>query len=97
LAEINHATTVRLAECLSALPGCRVVTDAFFNEFTLSLPKPAAAVVERLVKKRILGGVPVSRLYPKRPELANLMLVAATECTTEADMDALVAGLKEVL
>jgi glycine dehydrogenase subunit 1 len=97
LAEINHATTVRLAERLSALPGCRVVTDAFFNEFTLSLPKPAAAVVERLVKKRILGGVPVSRLYPKRPELANLMLVAATECTTEADMDALVAGLKEVL
>ena len=97
LAEINHATAVRLAERLSALPGCRIVTDAFFNEFTLGLPRPAAAVVERLVEKRILGGVPVSRLYPKRPELANLLLVAATECTTDADMDGLVAGLKEVL
>ncbi len=97
LAEINHATAVRLAERLSALPGCRIVTDAFFNEFTLSLPKPAAAVVERLAEKRILGGVPVSRLYPKRPELANLLLVAATECTTDADMAGLVAGLKEVL
>ena len=31
----------------------------------------------------ILAGVPVSRLHPKRPELANLLLVAASECTTE--------------
>jgi glycine dehydrogenase subunit 1 len=49
------------------------------------------------VEKRILGGVPVSRLYPKRPDLANLLLVSASECTTEADMDALVGALKEVL
>ena len=49
------------------------------------------------MKKRILGGVPVSRLYPKQADLANLLLVAATECTTDADMDALVGALKEVL
>jgi len=49
------------------------------------------------VERRILAGVPVSRLYPKRPELANLLLVAASECTTDADMDALLAALKEVL
>ena len=73
------------------------MADAFFNEFTLGLPKPAAEIVERLVEKRILGGVPVSRLYPKRPDLANLLLVSASECTTEADMDALVGALKEVL
>jgi glycine dehydrogenase subunit 1 len=88
---------VRLADKLSALPGCRVVSDSFFNEFTLSLPKPAAGVVEALVKKRILGGVPVSRLYPTKPALANLLLVAASECTTDGDMDALVGALKEVL
>src|ERR1700682_3629527 len=70
LAEINHATAGRLAERLSALPGCRIVTDAFFNEFTLRLTKPAAQVVERLVERQILGGVPVSRLFPKRPDLA---------------------------
>src|ERR1700676_4544192 len=55
LAEINHATAVRLAERLSAVPGCHIVTDAFFNEFTLSLPKPAAQVVEELAKRKILG------------------------------------------
>ncbi|MEA2783279.1 MAG: glycine dehydrogenase subunit 1 [Rhodospirillaceae bacterium] len=97
LAEINHAAAVGLAERLAALPGCEVVTDNFFNEFALRLPKPAAAVVERLAERRILAGVPVSRLHPKRPELADLLLVAATECNSAADIDALVGGLKEVL
>jgi glycine dehydrogenase subunit 1 len=97
LAEINHARAVKLADRLSSVAGCKVVTDSFFNEFTLSLPKPAAPIVEALVKKRILGGVPVSRLYPKKAELANLLLVAASECTSDADMDALAGALKEVL
>jgi len=61
------------------------------------LPKPAAEVVERLAERQILAGVPVSRLHPQRPELVNLLLVAASECTTKDDMDALETGLKEVL
>jgi len=61
------------------------------------LPKPAEWVVERLAEKRILAGVPASRFYPEYPELFSVLLVAATETATEADMDALVAGLKEVL
>ena len=97
LAELNHAAAVRLAERLSAVPGCTVTTENFFNEFALRLPRPAAEVVERLAERCILGGVPVSRLHPKRPELADLLLVAASECTTDADVDALVAGLKQVL
>lgn len=97
LAELNHAAAVRLAERLDGRAGCRVVNQTFFNEFTLALPKPAADIVERLAGQRILAGVPVSRLHPNRPELANLLLVAASECTTEADMDALATGLEEVL
>jgi len=97
LAALNHATAVGLAERLGKIPGCKVLNDSFFNEFTLQLPKPAAEVVERLAERRILAGVPVSRLHPKRPELANLMLVAASECTTERDIAALEAGLKDVL
>jgi glycine dehydrogenase subunit 1 len=97
LAELNHATAVGLAERLGKIAGCRVTNESFFNEFTLQLPKPAAEVVERLAKRRILAGVPVSRLHPQRPELVNLLLVAASECTTKDDMDALETGLKEVL
>ena len=97
LAELNHAAASRLADRLGKIPGVQVATESFFNEFTLQLPKPAAEVVEALAKKRILGGVPVSRLIPGDPKLANLLLVAATETVTDDDAAALEAALKEVL
>jgi glycine dehydrogenase subunit 1 len=97
LAALNHATASRLADHLSAIPGVELITQSFFNEFTLKLPKPAAEVVEALAKRRILGGVPVSRLYPDDPGLANLLLVAATETVSDEDIAAYEAALKEVL
>ncbi len=97
LAALNHAAAVRLAERLAALPGVELVTESFFNEFTLRLAKPAAEVVERLAERGILGGVPVSRLIPGDGALANLLLVAATETVTEADMEKLESALAEVL
>ena len=97
LAQLNHATASRLADRLSAIPGVKLVTETFFNEFTLKLPKPAAPVVEALAKKRILGGVPVSRLYPGDAALADLLLVAATETVSDDDIAAYEAALKEVL
>ena len=97
LARINHGKAARLAERLSTIKGVDVVSDTFFNEFTLRLPKPAAAVVDGLAERGIMGGVPVSRLIPGDPELSNLLLVAATETNTDADMDALIGGLREVL
>jgi len=57
------------------------------------LPGDAAKTVERLAEKRILAGVPVSRLIPGKPELANLLLVAATETNSDADIEALANGL----
>ncbi len=97
LARINHANAVALAERLSALDGVEVLNDTFFNEFTVRLSRPAGEVVEALAERRILGGVPVSRLYPGRPELEGLLLVAATETVTGADIEALAGALGEVL
>src|SRR5262245_55439663 len=94
LAHLNHAAAIRLAERLSAVKGVEVVNDTFFNEFTVRLPKPAATVVDALADRSILGGAPVSRLYPNEPALANLLLLAATETNTDADMDALVGALR---
>jgi glycine dehydrogenase subunit 1 len=96
LAALNHAKASQLADRLAQLPGVKLLNDSFFNEFTLALPKPATPVVEALAKKRILGGVPVHRLMPSA-DTANLLLVAATELTTDGDMAALEAALKEVL
>jgi glycine dehydrogenase subunit 1 len=97
LAALNHAKTVQLADRLAAIPGVAVLNNTFFNEFTVRLSKPAAGVVEALADRGILGGVPVSRLYPNERGLADLLLVAATETTTEADMDELAAALREML
>ena len=75
----------------------RLVNGTFFNELALRLPCPAARSSRRLAARGVLAGVPVSRLYPDRPELADLLLVAATETVTDDDIDRLAAGLAEAL
>jgi glycine dehydrogenase subunit 1 len=97
LAELNHAKASELAARIGALPGVKLLNDSFFNEFTVALPKPAQPVVEALAARHILAGVPVSRLLPDDPSVANLLLLAATETATEAGMAPLIAGLKQVL
>jgi len=97
LAALNHEAAMALAERLSRVPGAAIVNDTFFNEFALRLPRPAGAVVDALAARGILAGVPASRLWPGRPELADLLLVAATELNTTAEMDALAAALTEAV
>ena len=96
LARINHANAVNLADRLSAVKGIDVVTERFFNEFTVKLNQPAAPLVEALAAKRILAGVPVSRLQPDAG-LDDLLILASTEVNSDEDRAALVAALKEVV
>ncbi|HEX7969975.1 MAG TPA: aminomethyl-transferring glycine dehydrogenase subunit GcvPA [Stellaceae bacterium] len=97
LAELNHSHAVMLAERLAAVPGVAVLNDTFFNEFTVRLPRAAAPVVEALAKRGVLAGVPASRFWPGRKNVADLLIVAATETNTEDDMKAFAEGLREVL
>ena len=97
LAELNHQSAVRTAEALEGIPGLKILTQNFFNEFTVRLPKPAAEVVEALAAKGVLGGVPVSRLIPGDPTMADLLVVASTETNTDVDRAAFAAALREVL
>jgi glycine dehydrogenase subunit 1 len=94
LAEINHANAVTLADMLEGMKGVEVLNETFFNEFTLKLKSDAAAVVEKMVKKGVLAGVPVSRLLPGDKSVANLLIVANTEVNTDADRAAFVKALK---
>jgi len=96
LAELNHARAVQLADALGAVDGVEVLTPAFFNEFSLRLSGNAAAAVDALAEKGVLGGVPVSRLAP-HAGLDDVLVVAATEANTENDIAAYKAALKEVL
>jgi glycine dehydrogenase subunit 1 len=97
LARINHANAVKLADALATVPGVTVLNSAFFNEFTIRVPGDAAAVVEALAGRRVLGGVPASRLEPGRPELKDLIIVASTEVNTDEDRAAYAAALAKVL
>ena len=97
LARLNHARASSLADRLGKIKGVSLVTDSFFNEFTLKLPKPAASVVDALAEKGVIAGVPASRLMPHEKAARDLLIVAATETSSEEDCEAFAKALAEVL
>ncbi len=97
LAQINHSRAANVAGRLVAIPGVDLVNDSFFNEFTIRLPVEARPAVHALVERGILAGVSLGRLYPGAQALQNGLVIAVTETTTDADIDALDAGLREVI
>lgn len=97
LAGINHAGACRAADRLAKVPGVELVTQTFFNEFTLKLPKEARPVVRTLADRGILAGVSLGRLYPGEDALANGLIVAVTETTSAEDVETFAAALEEVL
>jgi len=97
LARLNHGRAVALADALAEIPGAEIINQSFFNEFTLRLTKPAAGVVDALAEDGILAGVPVSRLYPGCDDLEDLLLVAATECVSDDDIERMAEALDGIL
>jgi glycine dehydrogenase subunit 1 len=58
----------------------------FFNEFVARVEgKPPEDLNKALLKRKIIGGLPLGRFYP---ELADCVLLCATEISRRADMDA---------
>jgi len=97
LAALNHSLASRAADRLAAVPGVELVNTGFFNEFTLRLSREARPIVRILAEKNILAGVSLGRLYPGADDLANGLVVAVTETTTDEDVTALAAALEEAL
>lgn len=97
MARLSHERARRAGERLAKVPGVAVVNDAFFNEFAITLPRDARQVVRELADRQVLGGVSLGRLYPGVEALAGGLLVAATECTSDEDIEALGRALEEVL
>jgi len=97
IAQINHKAAVILAGKLGDVPGVSVLNKTFFNEFTVRVDGSADKIVEQMAEDGVLGGVPVSRFYPDSKDISDLILVAATECTTEEDMDYLADALRKAV
>jgi len=96
LARINHARALRARDALAAIRGVEILTGRFFNEFAVRLPRDAASFVEALAARDVLAGVPFSRLDP-RAGLDDVLLVCATETTTDEDIQGLAEALNAEL
>jgi glycine dehydrogenase subunit 1 len=80
------------AERLTEIPGVELLHDApFFKEFALRLPRPAAAVVEAIVDRGYLAGVPFA------PAGDDVLLVAVTERRTREQIDGLATAMETLL
>jgi glycine dehydrogenase subunit 1 len=89
--ELATAKAHYAAERFAAVPGVRLRFGApFFKEFALTLPKAPERVVKRLLRERILAGVPLKAF--DRSEKSTL-LVAVTERRTKDEIDAYAAAL----
>jgi glycine dehydrogenase subunit 1 len=96
LATLNHEAACDLADALDAVGGVEILTPRFFNEFAISLPKRADAVLDALLQRGVMGGVPFQRLTGA-PGFENVLLVCATETNTPEDISAYAAALRDVL
>jgi glycine dehydrogenase subunit 1 len=98
LRETARANRAKAAYALASLTAVKGVKRTFggpvFNEFVLTLRRPAAEALEALTAKGILGGLDLSRWFPS---MRDRILVAVTERTRREDVDAYAAALAEVL
>ena len=97
MASINHANACATADRLSAVPGVKLVNTSFFNEFTITVPGDARAVVRKLADAGVLGGVSLGRMYPGVKALEQGLVVAVTEVVSADDIETLAVTLEGVL
>jgi glycine dehydrogenase subunit 1 len=93
LAELGRQCAAKAgyaASRLSAIPGVELLHPgaAFFKEFALRLPRPPADVVEAMVERGFLAGVPLGD---------EALLVAVTERRTRAEIDRFAEAMAEVM
>lgn len=79
---------------ITQLEGYQIVTaEPFFHEFALRCPRPVAEINAGLRERGIIGG---HDLGVEDPRLRDCMLLAFTELNSRAEIDALVASLREL-
>lgn len=95
LAQMNYDRASDLKERLKKIPGVQPrFSGTTFNEFVVRTPKEPAALVDSLLKEKIIAGVPLNRWYS---ELEDSLLITVTEMNTEDQVEKLIQGLKKVL
>jgi glycine dehydrogenase subunit 1 len=96
VAAMGAAQARKLEAALAAAGARRVHSAPYLNEFAVRA-RDAAQVHRRLLERGVLAGLPLHDWYPDDPELADTLLVCATEVTSDADIERFVAALGEVM
>jgi glycine dehydrogenase subunit 1 len=95
-ATLNVERAHALAERVTRVPGfSRRFVSPVFNELAIRVPQgtTAKAVLAALQEREILGGVELGRWYP---QLADSILMTATELTTDAEIETLATALGSI-
>ena len=91
----SHANTRALLDKLLAVPGVeRVFNATFFHEAVIRVNSPVDDVLRALCAQGILGGHALGGDYP---ELADCILVCATETKTDDDLEQYRQQLQRIL
>ena len=91
LAQLNYDKSEYLKSTL-ARAGFRIpFSRPTFNEFVVEFPANFKQTYQRLLKKKIIGGLPLAGYYP---ELKNQYLLCVTETMSRKDMDTFVEEIK---
>ncbi|MGE5524390.1 MAG: aminomethyl-transferring glycine dehydrogenase subunit GcvPA [Rhodospirillaceae bacterium] len=94
-ASASHANTLKLADALAAVPGVRRRFSApIFHECVMELDRPLQPVLRALEAEGILGGLDLGLHYP---ELAQHVLVCATETKTGEDLQRYADSMHRVM
>lgn len=88
LAHLNMSRARYAEQALAAAGAPRVHTGPYFHEFAVTTPIPAAQIIERAGDAGLLAGLDLGRIDPAR---ADQLLIAVTEQTERASIDALAA------
>jgi glycine dehydrogenase subunit 1 len=91
VAEVGYERAHALADRLAGLPGIELAFPE--REFVNEFPVRMFHVEHRLRRLReagILGGLPISRWFPDRPDLADVVTFCCTEVNDPAAIDLLV-------
>jgi len=96
LAKLNMERARATMDALCQVKGfeCPALSSFHFNEFTVRTPIRPEKLSRVLMRKGIVGGLPLARHVPS---MGDCMLFAATEMTTDEDIGKLVSALEGVL
>ncbi len=87
VAALGAARAAELETTLALAGAARLHPGPYLNEFVVRVPD-APAVHRRLLDRGILAGLVLAEAEPDHPDLAEGLLVCATEVTTSADIAA---------